>query len=180
MVVGIFAVGIFPVLAKKFGRKKVFLGCFIVMLIGLAVFAVADLPGDELVCTIVVLVAAELFFIPQPIIWLAVLMTITDSVEYGQLILGHRDESLILSVRPLCDKFGSAVSNGVVGQTAILAGMTAGASAATITAEGVLAFKIMMFLIPAVIFFASLLIYQFKVKLDEKKHAEILEELKQT
>ena len=31
---------------------------------------------------------------------------------------GHRDESLALSVRPLIDKFGGAVSNGVVGQIA--------------------------------------------------------------
>ena len=31
-------------------------------------------------------------------------MIISDSVEYGQLKLGHRDESLTLSIRPLLDK----------------------------------------------------------------------------
>ena len=47
------------------------------------------------------LLGAGLFALPQPLIFLVVLMTITDTVEYGQLKLGHRDESLILSIRPL-------------------------------------------------------------------------------
>ena len=55
--------------------------------------------------------AASIFGFPQPMVFLIVLMVITDSVEYGQLKLGNRDESLALSVRPLIDKFGGAVAN---------------------------------------------------------------------
>lgn len=73
-------------------------------------------------------------------------MTITDSVEYGQLKLGHRDESLTLSVRPLLDKFAGAVSGWIIGPTTIIAGMTAGATAATVTAAGAAKFKLVMFL----------------------------------
>ncbi|MCE2138971.1 lactose permease, partial [Streptococcus thermophilus] len=61
-----------------------------------------------------ILTAAVLFYIPQPLIFLVVLMVLSDSVEYGQLKFGHRDESLTLSVRPLLDKLGGAISNGVV------------------------------------------------------------------
>ena len=107
-------------------------------------------------------------------------MTITDSVEYGQLKLGHRDESLALSVRPLCDKFGSAISNGIVGQTAIIAGMTAGATAASITETGIFSFKIMMIIIPALLLVLSAVVFMKKVKLDEKMHAEIMEKLKKS
>lgn len=174
MFVGIFAVSAFPPLAKRFGRKKVLYLCFLSMFAGIALFAFA---GSNLAP---VLVAAELFYIPQPIIFLVVLMTITDAVEYGQLVLGHRDESLALSVRPLCDKFGSAVSNGVVGQTAIIAGMTTGASAATITFEGALAFKIMMFAVPAVLLIISLIIFWRKVTLDEEMHNSLLKMLNLT
>lgn len=174
MFVGVVSVFVFPVLTKIFKRKKVFVFCFTSMLIGLVVFAFA---GDNLA---VVLIAAELFFIPQPIVWLVVLMTITDSVEYGQLVTGHRDESLTLSLRPLCDKFGSAISNGIVGQTAIIAGMTAGASGATLTASGIFAFKILMFLVPGIILLIAAFVYLKKVKLDEKMHSEILEKLKKT
>lgn len=63
-------------------------------------------------------------------------MIISDSVEYGQLKFGHRDESLTLSVRPLLDKLGGAVSNGVAGLTAVLAGMTAGVTAGDVTGRG--------------------------------------------
>ena len=46
-------------------------------------------------------------------------MTITDTVEYGQLKIGHRDESLILSIRPLVNKLSGAVTSAIVGFTAV-------------------------------------------------------------
>lgn len=107
-------------------------------------------------------------------------MTITDSVEYGQLKTGHRDESLTLSLRPLCDKFGSAISNGIVGQTAVLAGMTSGATSAALTAGDVFSFKIFMIILPAVILIIAGLVYLFKVKLNEEMHKEIIQKLKKT
>ena len=153
MVLGIVSVSLFPILSKKFKRKKVLYACLLCMLLGLLLFVFADKNF------ILVLTSTELFYFPQPMLFLAVLMYITDSVEYGQLKLGHRDESLALSVRPLCDKFGSAVSNGVVGQTAIIAGMTTGASAATMTAQGILSFKIIMLLVPAVLLIIAFIIF---------------------
>lgn len=107
-------------------------------------------------------------------------MVITDSVEYGQLKLGHRDESLALSVRPLVDKFGGAISNGVVGQIAIIAGMTTGATASSITAAGQNNFKPMIFGIPAVMLLISVFIFRAKVILSEQKHAEIVDQLEKT
>ena len=137
----------------------------------LGLFAVA---GDNLV---LVLLAASLFGLPQQIVFLIVLMVITDSVEYGQLKLGHRDESLALSIRPLLDKFGGAVANGVVGQVAIIAGMTTGASASTITATQAHNFKLLMFAVPAVLVIISIFVFGKKVFLSEEKHAEIVAEL---
>ena len=55
--------------------------------------------------------------LPYPLIFLATLMAITDSVEYGQLKSGHRNESVTLSIRPLIDKLSGAISNGVVGMS---------------------------------------------------------------
>ena len=127
-----------------------------------------------------VLVAAELFFIPQPLVFLVVLMTITDCVEYGQLKLGHRDESLTLSVRPLLDKFGGAISNSVIGIAAVAAGMTTGATAKTMTAHGIMSFKLYVFGIPFVLIILGALVFFFKVKLTEEKHAEIVAELEKT
>ena len=173
-VVGVISVFAFPLFSGKIGRHKLFYGAASIEVIGALIFSFA---GKSLA---LVLLGAELFFIPQPIIFLVVLMTITDSVEYGQLKLGHRDESLTLSVRPLLDKFGGAVANGVVGAATVAAGMTGGATADTITAHGVSIFKIYMFLIPIALILVGIIIFALKVKLDESSHAKIVAELEQT
>lgn len=171
---GLIAASLFPVLSKKFSRKGVFAGCLVFMLGGIAIFTIA---GSNLW---LVLLAAAMFGFPQQMVFLVVLMVITDSVEYGQLKLGHRDESLALSVRPLIDKFGGAISNGVVGQIAIISGMTTGATASSITAAGQLHFKLMMFAFPALMLLIAIGIFSKQIFLTEEKHAEIVAELERT
>lgn len=173
-IVGVISVFAFPLFSGKIGRHKLFYGAASIEVLGALIFAFA---GKSLA---LVLLGAELFFIPQPIIFLVVLMTITDSVEYGQLKLGHRDESLTLSIRPLLDKFGGAVANGVVVMATVAAGMTGGATAATVTAHGVSVFKIYMFLIPIALIIIGIIIFILKVKLDEKSHAKIVAKLEET
>mgnify|MGYP000002017076 FL=1 len=174
ILLGIIATSLFPILSKRMSRKALFTSCLVVMLCAMGIFAFA---GSNLP---LVLLAASLFGFPQQMVFLIVLMVITDSVEYGQLKLGHRDESLALSVRPLIDKFGGAVSNGVVGQIAIMAGMTTGATAASITAAGKMNFKLMMFAVPAIMLVIAIIIFATKVILSEQKHAEIVAELEKT
>lgn len=174
MVVGIFAVLTFPPLAQKFSRRNVFFACIATMLVAMLIFAFA---GSNL---LLVLIAAVLFYIPQPLVFLVVLMIISDSVEYGQLKFGHRDESLTLAVRPLLDKLGGAISNWVVGAAAVLAGMTAGATASNVSTSGHVTFKLFMFGVPALLMLIGTFIFFKKVTLDEKEHAEIVDELEKT
>ena len=171
--VGLVSVSLFPKLAQQFSRRNVFVVCLGIMLAGIVVFFFA---GKSLA---LVLIAAELFFIPQPLVFLVVLMTITDCVEYGQLKLGHRDEALTLSVRPLLDKFGGAVSNWVIGFAAVAAGMTAG-SENHVSAQGEMNFKLIVFVAPLVLIVIGLLIFLARVKLTEEKHAEIVAKLEKT
>ena len=126
------------------------------------------------------LLGAGLFALPQPLIFLVVLMTITDTVEYGQLKLGHRDESLILSIRPLVNKLSGAVTGGIVGFTAVWVGMSGKATAADITDTNKMYFGLVMFLIPMAFMIISTLIYKAKVTLTEEKHAQIVKELERT
>lgn len=171
--VGLVSVSLFPKLAQQFSRRNVFVVCLGIMLAGIVVFFFA---GKSLA---LVLIAAELFFIPQPLVFLVVLMTITDCVEYGQLKLGHRDEALTLSVRPLLDKFGGAVSNWVIGVAAVVAGMTSG-SENHVSAQGEMNFKLIVFAAPLVLIVIALIIFLTRVKLTEEKHAEIVAELEKT
>ena len=170
-VVGLVSVSLFPSLAGKFNRKRLFYGCIAVMLGGIGIFSIA---GTSLP---MILTAAELFFIPQPLVFLVILMIISDSVEYGQWKLGHRDESLTLSVRPLVDKLGGAMSNWLVSTIAVAAGMTTGASASTITTHQQSIFKLSMFGFPAAAMLIGAFIIARKITLTEARHAEIVEEL---
>ena len=157
----------------KFSRRKLFFGSVAVMLLGIVLYSMA---GTSVIMT---LFAAGLFALPQPLVFLVVLMTITDTVEYGQLKLGHRDEALVLCVRPLVDKLAGAITSGMIGITAIWVGMTSGATAATITPENLFNFKLVMFALPFVLILLGAIIYRAKVTLTEAEHARIVEELEE-
>lgn len=172
-VIGLLAVAAFPILTTKFSRRKLFFSSIAVMTAALVLYAMS---GTNVTLA---LVAAGLFTLPQALIFLVVLMTITDSVEYGQLKLGHRDEAVCLCVRPLVDKFAGAVSSGIIGLAAIWVGMTGGASASGLTADNMMRLQIVMFAAPIVLMVVGALIYRAKVTLTEQEHARIVEELEE-
>lgn len=172
-VIGLLAVAAFPILTTKFSRRKLFFSSIAVMTAALVLYAMS---GTNVTLA---LVAAGLFTLPQALIFLVVLMTITDSVEYGQLKLGHRDEAVCLCVRPLVDKFAGAVSSGIIGLAAIWVGMTGGASASGLTADNMMRLQIIMFVAPIALMVVGALIYRAKVTLTEQEHARIVEELEE-
>lgn len=172
-VIGLLAVAAFPILTTKFSRRKLFFSSIAVMTAALVLYAMS---GTNVTLA---LVAAGLFTLPQALIFLVVLMTITDSVEYGQLKLGHRDEAVCLCVRPLVDKFAGAVSSGIIGLAAIWVGMTGGASASGLTADNMMRLQIVMFAAPIALMVVGALIYRAKVTLTEQEHARIVEELEE-
>ena len=173
-IIGLLAVAAFPVLTTKFSRRKLFFASIAIMTVALVIYAMS---GTNVYLA---LFGAGLFALPQPLVFLVVLMTITDSVEYGQLKLGHRDEAVCLCVRPLVDKFAGAVSSGIIGLVAIWVGMTGGASAADITQENLFHFQLVMFAAPIVLMIIASFIYRAKVTLTEAEHARIVAKLEET
>lgn len=170
-ILGLIAVPLFPLFTKLFTRRYVYIGGIFLMLSSYFFFSIA---GTNLALVIVGLV---LFYFPQQLIFLAALMTITDSVEYGQWKNGVRNEAVTLSLRPLLDKIAGALSNGIVGFVAVASGMTGNATAATITTHGVQTFKMYAFYLPAALMAFSVIVFALKVTLTEKKHAKIVVEL---
>ncbi|AKP65063.1 glycoside-pentoside-hexuronide (GPH):cation symporter [Levilactobacillus koreensis] len=168
---GVLSVPLFPVIVSKLTRRGVYVGGICMMLVGYILF---NLAGTNI---LMMYIADAVFFFPYPMIFLAALMTITDSVEYGQYKNGTRNESVTLSVRPLIDKLAGAFSTGIVVIAAVHAGMTGNAKPSDITAHGMFIFHSFIFYMPMILLVLSALIYQFKVTLSEKKHAEIVREL---
>ncbi|QRZ31600.1 glycoside-pentoside-hexuronide (GPH):cation symporter [Lactococcus cremoris] len=167
----IILVPMFPTLAKKFGRRKVLTGAIISMLVGYVLFVL----GNSVPMTV-----GGLIFLTAPyqLVFLSVLMTITDSVEYGQWKNGVRNEAVTLAMRPLLDKIAGAFSNGIYGFVAIAAGMT-GSKYISGHTYGVATFKLYSFVVPAVLMIIALAVYLLKVKLTEKCHEEIVAELEE-
>lgn len=78
----------------------------------------------------------------------------------------------------MIDKLTGAISNGLVGYIAIAAGMTGTATAADMTAHDIRTFDSMAFYIPLAFAVLAIIVFLTKVTLSEKKHAEVVEKLK--
>lgn len=161
----------FPFLAKKFSRRYVYLGGLIMNILAYAIFILA---GQNL---LMVQIATVLFYFPQQWIFLSALMTITDSVEYGQLKNGVRNEAVTLSLRPLMDKIAGALSNGIVGFIAVAAGMSGSASVSNITQRDIHTFNLFAFALPGILMLFAGIVFFWKVRLFEKEHAEVVAQL---
>lgn len=154
---GLVMAPLYPILNKRIPRRYLYIGGMISM--------------------IVAYVLLVLFYIPGTLIQMTAILSLTDSIEYGQLKNGKRNEAVTLSVRPMLDKIGGALSNGITGFIAVAAGMTGSATAADMTPANIHTFEVCAFYVPLVLIVLSLLVFTFKVKINEKMHAEIVEQL---
>lgn len=84
---------------------------------------------------------------------------------------------ILLAENLLEQGVGGALSNGIVGFIAIAAGMTGNATAADMTSANIHTFEVCVFYVPLDLIVLSLLVFMFKVKINEKMHAEIVEQL---
>ena len=126
----------------------------------------------------VLLGAALLLFVGEAFIQLLMLMFLEDTVEYGQWKLGSRNESITLSVQPLINKIGGALSMGIVSLALVLSGIKQGAEAAqSIDAGGQMVIRLVFIGIPLVFIIAGYLVYHFKFKINEELYQKILQDL---
>ena len=171
VIAGIIMAPLYPILNKRIPRRYLYLGGMVLMVLGYLLFIVGT---DNLA---VVTVGLVFFYLPQTFIQMTAILSLTDSIEYGQLKNGKRNEAVTLSVRPMLDKIGGALSNGITGFIAVAAGMTGNATAADMTPSNIHTFEICAFYVPLILIVLSLLVFMFKVKIDEKMHAKIVKEL---
>lgn len=160
----------FPILNKYIPRKWLFIAGQNCMVLAYLLFIFGR---DNVVLMDLGLVLLNINFAQ-----LVTVLTLTDAIEYGQLKNGQRNEAVVLAVRPMIDKFTGAVSNALVGYVAIAAGMTGSATAADMTSKDINTFNMMALYIPLALAVLSIIVFLTKVTLSEKKHAEVVEELK--
>ena len=172
-VIGLVVTPLYPAINRRVPRRYLSLGGMALMAIAYVMFI---LFSTNLT---VVFIALVLFYLPATCIQMTAILTITDSVEYGQLKTGKRNEAVTLSVRPMLDKIAGALSNSIVGFVAIAAAMTNDVNPDLLTTANIETFKAAAFYAPLGVIVLAFLVFAFKVSLTEKKHGEIGENLKQ-
>lgn len=160
----------FPILNKYIPRKWLFVAGQTCMVLAYVLFIFGR---NNIILMDLGLVLLNINFAQ-----LVTVLTLTDAIEYGQLKNGQRNEAVVLAVRPMIDKFTGAVSNALVSYVAIAAGMTGTATAADMTAHDINTFNIIALYIPLILAVLSIIVFLTKVTLSEKKHAAVVEELK--
>ena len=101
VITGLVMAPLYPILNKRIPRRYLYLGGMVLMIVGYLLFAVGS---SNLAMVIVGLV---FFYLPQTFIQMTAILSLTDSIEYGQLKNGKRNEAVTLSVRPMLDKIAA-------------------------------------------------------------------------
>lgn len=171
VITGFIVTPLYPVLNKYISRRYLFIIGMVSMVIAYGLFAFGSASLAAVITGLI------LFYLPSTLISMTAILTMTDSVEYGQLKTGRRNEAVTLSVRPMLDKIAGALSNGIVGFIAVAAGMVGSATATDMTAANIHTFKIFAFYTPLALIIVSLIVFIVTVKIDEKEHERIVAQL---
>ena len=99
---------------------------------------------------------------------------LADIVDYGEVKLGSRNESIVFSCQTLLVKSASAVSGWLVGVGLTIVGYVANAQQ---TAQTILGMRVIMVIIPAIVSVLSYVIYKKFYKINGKYHDDMLEKL---
>ncbi|MDX9691278.1 MAG: glycoside-pentoside-hexuronide (GPH):cation symporter [Acholeplasmataceae bacterium] len=191
------ALSLFPMLAKKFTRKRIFGISIIMIVIGYALFMSVNyvLPMNMLVIGL----AGLVLFSGQGFIQVLVLVMLADTIEYGQWKLGTRNESVVFAINPFVTKMATAIQTLVLTQTLTRSGLNREVINPTtqfvednpeadnqairdfiadrVTPEMLLSLRVSMIVIPLILIVLSYVIYRLKYKIDDELYAKITKEL---
>ncbi len=165
------ALSVFPLFTKKFSRKQLYTVSTALLVLGYIIFFFA--PMDMLVIGI----AGVLIFVGEAFIQILMLMFLSDTIEYGQLKLGKRNESITFSVQPFINKIGGAIASGIVTVTLVISGINSAATPDAVTDAGLLTMKLAMLIFPLISIVAGYIVYRFKFKIDKQMFDKIVSDL---
>jgi sugar (glycoside-pentoside-hexuronide) transporter len=192
---------IYPVLTSKFNRAQLLRYSVFIMTVGyMLMFFTGYVPfiphSIWSFCA-----SGFIVFTAQSIMYLIILVQLTNTIEYDQYLTGNRNEAILFSLRPLTAKVSSAVQQGVVSLILIVSGIySLSNSIATLEQNNVgvgadiseaansiinqastdmlLMLRVGITLVPMVFAWLTFLVIKNKYFIDEKVYDIILNELK--
>ena len=163
------ALFLFPVLSKRLSKKQVFAIASFSPAIGLVGLVVSGFFAPQNV--VIIAVCGVLYKLGSGLTLGATTVMLADVIDYGQVKLGSRNESIIASFQTLLVKTASAVSAWLIGVGLTIVGYVANAEQSAATIMGM---RVLMGVIPAVITILAFVIYVKGYKLDGEFLEEIL------
>jgi len=165
---------LFPVAAKRLKRGHIYLAATVLVVAGYIIFFFA--PVNTM---IFIGIAGVLIFVGQAGIQLIMLLFLADTVDYGHLKFGKRNDSITFSLQPFIYKLAGALASGIVGATIIISGIQYIQPGEAMTATGLLIFRVSMFILPLLCILVGYLIYRAKYRIDETAYSEIIAKLRE-
>lgn len=158
-----------PKLVAKFGKKQT-------AMIGFGISIIADsinffMPSNVVIFTILASIAFIGISIPNGIVWALV----SDIIDYGEWKSGERKEATTYSLFNFSRKLAQSLSGFLSGIGLGLVGYVPNVAQKAGTLIGI---KGLLLLYPAVALTLAMLIIGFMYKLNDKRHAEIIAEIK--
>ena len=115
---------LFPVITTKFTRKQIVSVSLLITIIGyIAFFIVANLNIDSMLCFALLCCFGVLVFGGQGMFYMAMLIMLTNTIEYDEWKTGERNEAVTFSVRPFMVKLSGAIQTGIVSLTLLACGL---------------------------------------------------------
>lgn len=167
------ALFIFPILSKYLSKKQVFTIASFTPAIGLIGLVVSGFFIPQNV--VMIAVCGLLYKLGSGITLGATTVMLADVIDYGQVKMGTRNESIIASFQTLLVKTASAVSAWLIGVGLTIVGFVQNVEQ---TASTIMGMRILMGVIPSVITVLAFIIYAKGYKLEGAYLNEILEKVK--
>lgn len=172
---------LYPLLRKKLSNTGVFTLSLVLALGGyglLLALCLAGLSGN----LIALCVPGVVVFVCNGMLSVLTTLFLSNSVDYGQLKTGRREESVIFSMQTFVVKAASGVAVFLTGIGLDLIGLVGdteetGAVAAQ-SAGTLLGLRLMMTVLPMLVLLAALLLFRRKFILTDEKAAEISRQLR--
>ncbi|WP_366482665.1 MFS transporter [Ruminococcus hominis] len=167
------ALFLFPILSNYFTKKQVFAIASFSPAIGLAGVVLCGFFAPQ--NRVIVAISGIFYKLGSGLTLGATTIMLADVIDYGQVKLGSRNESIIASFQTLLVKTASAVSAWLIGVGLTIVGYVANAEQSASTIMGM---RVLMGVVPSVITILAFVIYAKGYKLEGTYLEEIMEKVK--
>lgn len=173
---------LYPLLRKKLSSTRVFTVSLVTGICAYALLLIMCLSGfsNNL---IILFIPGVLIFACNGMLSVLTTLFLSNSVDYGQLKTGRREESVIFSMQTFVVKAASGVAVFLAGIGLDIIGLHGNTDETEQiveqSAETLLGLRLMMTVLPIIVLVIALLLFRKKFKLTDQRVAEIANELRE-